>query len=104
MTLLCQTVQSLGRQMQDVQNLGRHMQDGFAAERSRRQEDHSEMEQAMTAKMEEGFRNEEQAREQSQKDIMAGLKNEENARQMVPIDLQAIKDNIRQLEWRHCWQ
>ena len=84
--------------MQDVQNQRRQMQDGFAAERSRRQEDYSEMEQAMTAKMDEGFRNEQQAREQSQKDTMAGLKTEENARQMVQIDLQAIKDKIRQLE------
>ena len=32
MTLLCQTVQCLGKQMQDLQNLGRQMQDGFAAE------------------------------------------------------------------------
>ena len=52
----------------------------------------------MTAKMEEGFRNEQQARQQAQKEIMAGLKNEDNARQMVQTDLQAIKDKIRQLE------
>ena len=32
MTLLCQTVKSLGKQMHDVQNLGKPMQDGFAAE------------------------------------------------------------------------
>ena len=36
--------------MQDVQNLERQMQDGFAAEISRRQEDDSKMERAMTAK------------------------------------------------------
>ena len=30
MTLLCQTVQNVGKQMQDVQNLGKQMQDGFA--------------------------------------------------------------------------
>ena len=29
---------------------------------------------------------------------MDGFKNEENARQMLQIDLQAIKDKIRQLE------
>ena len=52
----------------------------------------------MTAKMEEGFRNEQQARQQAQNEIMAGLKNEENARQMVQTDLQAIKEKIRQLE------
>ena len=98
MTLLCQTVQSLGKQMQDVQNLDRQMQDGFAAENRRRQEDYTKMEEAMTAKMEEGLRNEQQARQQAQNDVMAGLKNEENARQMVQTDLQAIKDKIRQLE------
>ena len=32
MTLLCATVQSLGRQVQDVQSLGKQMQEGFAAE------------------------------------------------------------------------
>ena len=93
MTLLCQMVQSLGRQMQVVPTNAFY---GFAAERSR--EDYNKMELAMTAKMEEGFRNEQQAREQEQKEIMAGLKNEENAREMVQIDLQAIKDKIRQLE------
>ena len=60
MTLLCQTVQNLGKHMQDVQNLGKQMQDGFAAESVRRQEDYSKMEKTMTAKMEEGFRNEQQ--------------------------------------------
>ena len=98
MTLLCQTVQSLGWQMQEVQNLGKQMQDGFATESCRSQEDYKKMEAAMTTKMEEGFRNEEQARQQAQKEIMAGLKNEANARQMVQNDLQAIKDKIRQLE------
>ena len=32
------------------------MQDGFAAERTRRQEDYNKMEKTMTAKMEEGFK------------------------------------------------
>ena len=99
MTLLCQTVQSLGTQMQEVQNLGKQMQDGFATEMCRPQEDYKKMEAAMTAKMEEGFRNEEQARQQTKKEIMDALKNEENARQMVQIDSQAIKEKIRQLEW-----
>ena len=98
MTLLCQMVQSLGKEMQDVQNLGGQMQDGYAAESRRRQEDYNKMEEAGTAKMEEGFRNEQQARPQAQKQIMAGLENEENARQMVQIDLQAIKDKMRQRE------
>ena len=52
----------------------------------------------MTTKMEEGFRNEQQARQQAQKEIMNGLKNEENARQMVQNDLQTIKDKIRQID------
>ena len=98
MTLLCQTVQSLGKQMHDVQNLGKQMQDGFAAESCRRQEDYKKMEAAMTAKMDEGFKNEEKARQQTQKEIMAELKNEANGRQMVQNDLQTIKDKIRQLE------
>ena len=53
MTLSCQTVQNLGRQMQEVQNLGKQMQDGSATESSRRQEDYRKMDVAMTAKMEE---------------------------------------------------
>ena len=53
--------------MQDVQNVGRPVHDGFAAESRRRQEDYIKMEEAMTAKMEEGFRNEQQARQQAQK-------------------------------------
>ena len=81
----------------DVQELGRQMQDGFSAESRRRQEDYTKMEEAMTAKMEEGFRNEQQARQHAQKEIMLGIKNEENA-QMVQIVLQATKDKIRQLE------
>ena len=98
MTLLCQTIHSLDRQMQEVQNLGKQMQDGFATESCRRLEDHKKMEEAMTTKVEEGPRGEQQAREQAQKEIMDGFKNGENARQVVQNDLQAIKDKIRQLE------
>ena len=58
--------------MQELQNLGKQMQDGFATESCRRQEDYKKMEEAMTTKMEEGFRNEQQAREQAQKEIMDG--------------------------------
>ena len=61
------------------------MQEGLAAERSSRQQDfdierqkrrddYNNMEKTMTAKMEEGFRNEQQARQQAQKEIMNGLK------------------------------
>ena len=72
-------------------------------------EDCIEMEEATTAKMEEGFRNEQRARQQAQKEVMTGLTIEENARQMVQTDLQAIKDSIRQLgpgsgSGRHCWR
>ena len=56
----------------------------------------------MTTKVEEGFRNEQQAREQAHKEMMAELKNEGNARQMVQNDVQAIKDKIRQLESGNC--
>ena len=52
----------------------------------------------MTTKIEEGSRNEPQARQLAQREMMNGLKNEENARQMVQNDLQTIKENIRQLE------
>ena len=72
MTLLCTTVQNLGKQMQDVQNLGKLMQDRFAAERVRRQEEYKNMEENMSAKMAEGFRNEQQARQQAQIEILKG--------------------------------
>ena len=83
------------------------MQEGVAAERSRRQQDfhiesqkrrddYNNMEKMMTAKNGRcGFRNEQQARQQAQKELM---KNEEHARQMVQNDLQTIKEKIRQLE------
>ena len=57
------------------------MHDGFAAESLRRQEDYRNMQKTMTAKMEEGFRSEQQARQQAQSEMMKGLKDEENARQ-----------------------
>ena len=68
MTLLCQTVQNLGRQMQEVQNVGKQMQDGFATESCRRQEDDIKMEAIMTAKMDERFKNEEKARQRRKGD------------------------------------
>ena len=55
MTILCQTVQNLGKQMQEVQNLVKQMQDGLSAERATRQEDYKNMEKTLTAKMEDGF-------------------------------------------------
>ena len=68
MTILCATVQSLGKQMQD----------GFAAEGLRRQEDYWNVRKTMTAKMEEGFRIEQQARQLAQSEMTKGLKDEEN--------------------------
>ena len=59
-----------------MQSLGKQMQDGFAAERIRRKEDYKNMEEMMSAKMQEGFRSEQQARRQAQNEIMKGLKNE----------------------------
>ena len=87
-TILCATVQSLGKQMQD----------GSAAERIRRQEDYKNMVETMSGKMEEGFRSEQQARQQAQNEIMEGLKNEENARQLVQQDLAVMKEENKNLE------
>ena len=56
----------------------------------------------MTTKMEEGFKNEQQARQQARKEIMDELENEEHAQQMVQNDLLAIKDEIRQLVLGSC--
>ena len=88
MTILCQTVQNLGKQMQE----------GFAAERTRRQEDietesqkrrddYNGMEQKMTAKMEDGFKGEKMARQQAQDEI----------KQMVKKDLDAFKEEMKSL-------
>ena len=77
--------------MQDVQNLGKQMQDGFAAERIKRQGDYGNTEETMSAKMEEGFR------QQAQNERMKGLKNEEIARQFVQRDLAVMKEEIKNL-------
>ena len=63
MAFLCQTVPRSGR-----------------PEICRRQEDNKKMEAAMTTKMGEGFRNEQQTREQENEEMIYGLENEENAR------------------------
>ena len=49
----------------------------------------------MSAKMAEGLRSAQQARQQSQNEIMKGLKNEENARQMVRKDLAVTKEEMK---------
>ena len=73
------------------------MQDGCATESCRRQEDYTKTEEAMTTKMEEGFRNEQHAREQAQKEIMDGLENEEKP-PTDGTDRLTSKDKIRHLE------
>ena len=56
----------------------------------------NKMEKTMTAKMEEGFRNEQQAKQLAQREIMDGFKNED--RQMVQNGSLTSKEKIRQLE------
>ena len=52
----------------------------------------------MSPKMEEGFRSEQQARQQAQNEIMKGLKNEESARLLVQRDLAVMKEEIKNLK------
>ena len=54
--------------------------------------DYGNMEETMSAKMEEGFR------QQAQNERMKGLKNEENARQFVQRDLAVMKEEIKNLK------
>ena len=101
MTILCTTVQNLGQQMQDGLPTERiRNQEDFATESLRREDDYNKMEKTMTAKMEEGFKSEQQARQQAQSEIMQGLKDEENARQMVPKDLEVLKEEMKSLQRR----
>ena len=66
MTILCQTVQNLGKQMQEGFAAGRtRRQQDFDAEIQKRRDDYNKMEQTMTAKM-EGFKGEKAARQQTQ--------------------------------------
>ena len=65
MPVSCAAVQSLGKQMQNVRSIGGQMQEGFATE-SRRSRN---MEKTTTAKMEEGFRSEQLARQQAENEI-----------------------------------
>ena len=90
MTLLCQTVQNLGEQVQE----------GCAAERTRRQQDfdsESEKEKMTITRWksddrQDGRRLQQRATGQTLREIIDGLKNEENARQIVQNDL---NDNQR---------
>ena len=60
--------------------------------------DCNKMENLMTAKMEERFRNEQQARQLAQREIMNGLRNEVDARQMVRNDTVTMKEEIGHIE------
>ena len=53
------------------------------------------MKKTMTAKMEEGFKSEQQARQLDRSEIMKGLKDEESARQMVQKDLEVLKEEMK---------
>ena len=98
MTILCATVQSLGKQMHDLQNLGKQMQGGFAAERIRRQKKIARVwKRRCPQRWKKVFRSKQQARQLAQNEIMQGLKNEENARQMVPKDLEVLKEETKNL-------
>ena len=56
------------------------------------------MEETLSAKMEEGVRSKQQARQQAQNEIMKGLKNEDNARQLVQRDPAVMKEEIKNLK------
>ena len=82
-TMLCQTVQHLGKQMQDVQNLGCRM-----VLRLKVSEDKMTTMSGQDDDRQEGRRLQERTTGQTQlaqNEIMKGLKNEENARQMVQM-------------------
>ena len=88
MTILCATVRSLGRQMQDGFAAARiRRQEDFAIETLRRQDGYHKMEKAMTAKMEESLKNEQLARQQAQNKIQ----------QMAKRDLDALKQDMKSL-------
>ena len=59
------------------------MKEGFATEGAQRKKDYKNLEEKMSARTEEGFKNEQQAGQQIQNEIVQGFKNEENARQLV---------------------
>ena len=73
MAMLCESVKMLGTQMRE----------GFDTEGARREEDHKNLEEKMSARMEEGFKNEQQARQQIHSEIMQEFTNEEHARQLI---------------------
>ena len=66
-------------------------------EEQSRRKDCTMMEQKMPAKMEQGLRNEQQARQQAQNEIMKGL-DEESATQMVHKDVAVMKQENKKCQ------
>ena len=88
-TILCQTVQNLGKQMQEGYAVERtRRQQDFDTQSQKRRDDYNKMEQTMTAKMEDGFRGDKVARRRAQDEI----------KQMVKKDLVAFKEEMKSLQ------
>ena len=73
------------------------MKEGFKTEGIRRREDYKTLGAKMVVKMEQGFKNEQNARQLVQSETAHGFKNEENARQPVQNEIAAMKEEIKNL-------
>ena len=91
MAMLCESVKMLGTQMKE----------GFETERALRKEDYKNLEEKMSARMEEDFKHEQHAGQQIQSERVKGFKNEENARKRVQNELPIMKGELHesQLTW-----
>ena len=74
------------------------MHEEFASERRCGHQNFAEVDQKMFNKVEEGFRTEQQDRQQAQSEIMKELRIEENARQMVQKDLEVRTEEMKNLK------
>ena len=83
---------------ESVKTLGTRMKEGFETEGALRKEDYKSLEEKMSARMEEGFKNEQHAGQQIQSEIVHGFKKEENARKMVQNELAVMKDELKSLK------
>ena len=88
MTTLCQTVQNLGKQMPEGFAAETKRQEDFETESQKRQDDYNKMEKKMTAKLVDGFKGEEMARQQAQDEV----------KQRAKKDLDAIKEEMNSLQ------
>ena len=61
------------------------------------QKDLVNLKEDMSSKMDEGFKREQQARQQIQCEIVHGFKNEENAIQLVQEEVAVLKDQLKNL-------